>query len=171
MTGNYRRISQKQLTELQNHRELITDFLFPSYQADQISELNGSYLCIGKTWHAIHFLLTGTIADDQPPLENIVMGGTPLGDVENPDFDFGPARFLNPSEVKEVAEAISKISKAEFQARFKPSELVEANIYPAILWERGGEEELEFLTDTFLMLVKFFQEAAKHREVVLFYIW
>ncbi|BAY83615.1 hypothetical protein NIES267_31040 [Calothrix parasitica NIES-267] len=169
MTGNYRRISQEKLTELQNHPELINDFLFPAYEADQISELNGSYLDIDKTWHAIHFLLTGTIASGQPPLENVVMGGTPLGDPENPDFDFGPARFLNPSEVKEVSETISKISKAEFQSRFNPSQLVEAEIYPTLVWERG-EAELEYLTNHFLGLVKFFQEAAKNREIVLLYI-
>jgi len=171
MTGNYKRISQEKLTELQNNPELIIDFLFPGYEADEIAELNGSYLYISKTWHAIHFLLTGTIASGQPPLENVVMGGTPLGDPENPDFDYGPARFLNPLEVKEVAEAIGKISKAEFQSRFNPSELVEANIYPKILWERGGQDELELLTECFLLLVNFFQEAAKREEIIIFYIW
>jgi len=98
------------------------------------------------------------------------MGGTPLGDPENPDFDHGPARFINPSEVKEVAEVISKISKAEFRARFNPSELVEADIYPTIVWERGGQDELEYLTNHFLRLVKFFQDAAKQEEIVLIYI-
>lgn len=121
MVGNYRRITQDKLTELQNHPELINDFLFPGYEADKASELNGSYLYIDKTWHAIHFLLTGKALPTQPPLTNVVMGGTPLGDPENPDFDFKSACFLTQSEVREVAEEISKISKAEFQARFDPS--------------------------------------------------
>ena len=169
MVGNYRRITQEKLAELQNHPESITDFLFPGYEADKASELNGSYLYIDKAWHAIHFLLTGTTHSGEPPLKNVVMGGTPLGDAENPDFDFCSARFLTPSEVKEVAEEITKISKAEFQARFNPSALVAADIYPTILWQRSGEE-LEYLTNYFLLLVKFFQEAAKHEEEVLFYI-
>lgn len=170
MTGNYRRISQEKLTELQNNPESINDFLFPGYEADEIAELNGSYLDISKTWHAIHFLLTGTIASGKPPLENVVMGGTPLGDVENPDFDFGSARFLNPSEVKETAAAISKISRAEFQSRFNPSQLVEANIYPTFVWQIAGQDELELLTECFLLLVKFFQEAAENEQIILMYI-
>ena len=170
MVGNYRRITQQKLAELQNHPESITDFLFPGYEADKASELNGSYLYIDKTWHAIHFLLTGTALPSQPPLTNVVMGGKPLGDPENPDFDFSPACFLNPSEVKEASEEISKISKAEFQARFNPSELIKADIYPTIVWQRRGEEDNKYLTNYFLLLFKFFQEAAKLGEVVLFYI-
>ena len=78
------------------------DFLFPGYEVDKVSELHASYFYIDKTWHAIHFLLTGTTLPSQPPLINVVMGGTPLGDAENPDFDFNAACFLTPSEVKEV---------------------------------------------------------------------
>lgn len=170
MVGNYRRITQEKLAKLQNEPESITDFLFPGYKADEAAELDGSYLNIDKTWHAIHFLLTGTALPSQAPLTNVVMGGTPLGDAENPDFDFRPVCFLTPSEVKEVAEEISKISKAEFQSRFNPSELIKADIHPIIVWQRGGEEKLKYLADYFVRLVKFFQEAANLEEVVLFYI-
>lgn len=167
--GNYRRITQEQLAALQKEPESITAFLFPSYEADEAAELDGHYLNIDKTWHALHFLLTSTALPSQPPLTNVVMGGKPLGDPENSDFDFGPVCFLTPSEVQEVAKEISKISKAELQARFNPSALIAADIYPTALWRRG-QNEVEYATYYFEPLVKFFQEAAKYGEVVLFYI-
>ncbi|MEH2094048.1 DUF1877 family protein [Nostoc sp.] len=87
--------------------------------------------------------------------------------IKNPDFDFGPARFLTPDEVQEVAKVLSKISKADLQTRFDPSALSVANVYPGI-W-KSGDDELEYLTYYYISLVKFFQEAAKCGDVVLFY--
>ncbi len=169
MIGNYKRITQEQLAALQKEPESIATFLFPGYEVDKVTELDGRYLNIDKTWHALHFLLTGTALPSQPPLTNVVMGGTPLGDPENPNFDFGPAHFLTPSEVQEVAKEISEISKVELQARFNSSALIAADIYPTDLWKRG-QHEVEYVTYYFLPLVKLFQEAAKYGEVVLFYI-
>ena len=115
------------------------------------------------------FLLTGTALPSKPPLTNVVMGGTPLGDPENQDFDFGPVCFLNPKEVQEVALALSNISKADLQARFNPQTLLASEVYPGKWWKRG-EQELEYITYYYIRLVKFFQEAAKYGEVILFYI-
>jgi Domain of unknown function (DUF1877) len=169
MIGNYRRITKEQLAILQKEPFAITTFLFPGYEVDKTTELDGHYLNIDKTWHALHFLLTGTAFPSQPPLTNVVMGGTPLGDPENPNFDFGPAHFLTPLEVQEVAKAISEISLSELQTRFNPLALIASHVYPTDLWERG-QQEVDYVTCYFVPLVKFFQEAAKHGEVVLFYI-
>jgi hypothetical protein len=169
MIGNYRRITQEQLAVLQKEPFSIATFLFHGYEVDKAIELDRHYLNIDKTWHALHFLLTGTAFPSQPPLTNVVMGGTPLGDPENPDFDFGPAHFLTPLEVQEVAKAISEISLSELQARFNPSAFIANDVYPTDLWERG-QQEIEYVTYYFVLLVKFFQEAAKQEEVVLFYI-
>ncbi|WP_445629488.1 YfbM family protein [Nostoc sp. DSM 114167] len=168
MIGHYRRISPNRLTELQNNPESIVTFLFPGDEADEISESDGRYLNIDKTWHGLHFLLTGSALPNDPPLTNVVMGGTPLGDPENPDFDFGPARFLSPQEVQEVAKELSKISKTDLEARFDPSALLTADVYPYV-WQEG-KEALEYITYYYIYVVEFFQEAAKCGDVVLLYI-
>lgn len=173
MIGIYRRISPEQLAVLQKEPQSVFNFLFPGDEIDEVAESEGRYLNIGKTWHAIHFLLTGTNNASPSPLGNLVMGGTPLGDLENVDFDYGPACFLTPSEVQEVAEAISSISLAEFQARFDPQVLYTADVYPMMLWkseQQTVEDLIEDITSHYISLVKFFQKAANCGEVVLFYI-
>ena len=165
MIGNYRRITIDQLAKLQEDRDSIWGFLFPD---DGVEYSDENYLNIDKAWHGIHFLLTGTMYEGEPPLVNVVMGGSPLDDPHNPQFDYGSVRFLMPEEVQEVAEALSQISEADLQARFHPSELSAANIYPNI-WERGTEE-FEYLMFYYLHLVKFFQDAAKLDKAMLLYI-
>ncbi|MEH2174352.1 YfbM family protein [Nostoc sp.] len=168
MIGHYRRIPPNRLTELQNNPESIVTFLFPGDEVDEVSESDGRYLNIDKAWHGLHFLLTGSALPNDSPLTNVVMGGTPLGDPENPDFDFGPARFLSPQEVQEVAKELSEISKIDLEARFDPSVLLKADVYPHI-WQEG-KEALEYITDYYIYVVEFFQEAAKCGDVVLLYI-
>ncbi|MBD1944178.1 YfbM family protein [Coleofasciculus sp. FACHB-712] len=165
MRGDYRRVTTERLAELQQNPDSILGFLFPD---DGAKYSDKSYLDIDKAWHGIHFLLTGTKYEGETPLVNVVMGGSPLDDPDNPQFDYGPACFLIPEEVQEVAEALSQISEADLQARFHPSALSAANIYPNI-WERGTDE-FEYLMFYYLQLVKFFQDAAKFRNAIVFYI-
>ncbi len=165
MIGNYRRVTTDQLAEFQQNPDSILGFLFPDDGAEYSDE---SYLNIDKAWHGIHFLLTGTEYEGEPPLVNVVMGGSPLDDPDNPQFDYGPARFLMPEEVQEVAEALSQISVADLQARFHTLALSAANIYPNI-WKRGADE-FEYLMFHYLQLVKFFQNAANLGMAMLLYI-
>ncbi len=172
MIGNYRRISPEQLSVLQKEPQSVVNFLFAGCEAEKVAELEGRYLNIDKTWHAIHFLLTGTPLSTQPPLGNVVMGDTLLGDLENIDFDFG-VRFLTASEVQEVAKAISAISQVQLQARFDPRALYASDVYPTELWksERQTVEDLiAYVSSYYISLVKFFQKAAECGEVVLLYI-
>lgn len=166
MIGNYRRITPNHLAELQEEPDSIVAFLF----SDDTDLLNERYLDIDKAWHGIHFLLTGTEVGGEPPLKNAVLGGgKPLGDPENPGFDFGPACFLTPDEVQEVAEALGEISEDDLKARFNPSALAAAHIYPSETWEPRTEYQ-EYLMSHYVRLVEFFQAAAKSGDVVLFYI-
>ncbi len=164
MIGNYKRITPEQLAELQKKPESITAFIFTD---DDTAVSAERYLNIDKSWHGIHFLLTGTVASGEPPLANAVLGGMPLG-LDNPEFDYSPARFLTPDEVQEVAEALSQISDADLQARFNYNALSAADIYPDI-WE-SGSGELEYLMWHYVPLVKFFQEAANCGDAMLLYI-
>jgi hypothetical protein len=91
---------------------------------------------LGKTWHGLHYLLTGTAWEGDPPLNFVATGGTELGD----DLGYGPARGLTSDEVQSVASALEDIPQESFLQRFDPEALTAAAIYPDI-WDRSAEED------------------------------
>lgn len=112
-------------------------------------------LRIDKSWHGIHFLLTGSAWGGKPPLSNAVNGGKEFG----PDLGYGPARFLTPDQVKEVAAALDEITKETLRARFNPKAMTEAEIYS---WhEDEGEEGLEYFLHYYDEVRAYFQQAAR----------
>ena len=58
-------------------------------------------LNLEKSWHVLHYLLTGKAEEAPGPLGNAILGGTEIGG----DLGYGPARFLTPQQVREVAVA------------------------------------------------------------------
>jgi hypothetical protein len=125
---------------------------------------SGRYLDLEKEWHTLHALLTGDFSGPSeikpfpPPLGNVVMGGT-----ETPiDATYGKVRFLTTSEVREVADALSRITVDDLRSRFDPVAFTEADIYG---WD--DDIELEILLDYYPRLVAFFGAAAREGDVVL----
>ncbi len=88
-------------------------------------------LSLEKSWHGLHFVLTGTAWQGSPPLNILAGGGTAIG---SEDLDFVPARMLDPSGVSELHAALSAFSQEDFMRNFDPVALSEANVYPTI-WD------------------------------------
>ena len=55
---------------------------------------------LDKSWHGIHFLLTGSAEGVRPPVDFILMGGREIGDL---DLGYGPARAFTSAETKQIA--------------------------------------------------------------------
>jgi hypothetical protein len=89
-----------------------------------------------KAWHGLHYLLTGDAWDGEAPLNFLVVGGQPIGDV---DFGYGPARLLNPAEVQSLADALLTISDDQLWSRFDAEKLTEEQIYP-LIWDEPAED-------------------------------
>ena len=98
-------------------------------------------------------------------LTSAVLGGSPLGE----DLGYGPPRVLNPSEVKQIATALSAITIEQFESAFDPAAMDAAEIYPQI-WERDGKEALEYLTHFFPGVVTFYAEAAGRGDGVVLWL-
>ena len=162
MIGMYRRVTPTELAYLQAAPDRIQEFLYP---ADDSEPPADRVLDIDKTWHAIHFLLTGTEGEGDPPFCNAVLGGAPLGEV---DVGYGPARFLLPTEVAEVSTLISSIPESELRHRLDLPVMKELGIYPNV-WE-DADEEWEYVLPNYRALVLFFGEAAKAGEAMLLYL-
>lgn len=82
---------------------------------------------IDKAWQCLHFLLTGTAWEGQPPLNFIVAGGDPIGDV---DVGYGPARSYLSGEVRAIADALDLIDIADLSRRFDAAAMDALEIYP-----------------------------------------
>jgi uncharacterized protein DUF1877 len=162
MIGNYRRVTPDELKMLIRQPSLIADFLYPP---DGSGPPPDRYLDIDKAWDAINFLLTGSSEPGAPPLGNVVLGGTCLGDV---DVGYGPARYLTAIEVGEVARALRSVSEADLQGRLDLEKMREAGVYPGV-WE-DREEELEYLHYHYPPLVEFFIAAAQLGDAMILYI-
>jgi hypothetical protein len=102
-----------------------------------LTEGEGEVLDLDKAWHGIHYLLTGTAWEGDPPLNFLVTGGHEVGDEE---VGYGPPRTLTPIETGEVASALAALSDEQLRARFAPSEMMRLEIYPEI-WDRDPAED------------------------------
>ncbi len=119
-------------------REVITD---PSRIRELISSLDqtGAAVSLEKSWHGLHFALTGSAWDGEPPLNFLATGGEPVGDV---DVGYGPARLLMPDQVASLSAALERITDDEFARRFDLGALTKEAIYPQI-WDEPLEDLLE----------------------------
>lgn len=160
MIGNFLQISPEQLAIIQKDPSRISPLLYPEDPKIQTGAKD-----VDKAWQGIHFLLSGDPLKGEGTLALAVLGGPEIGD----DVGYGPARFLTPSQVSAVNEALSKITQDEFRSRFNPAALQKADIYPPEVWETG-EDAFEFLWENFEIMKDYYNDAAQKGNAMLIYI-
>jgi hypothetical protein len=111
-------------------------------QADSVRSLP-----LRKTWHGLHFVLTGTAWEGKEPLCFLVFGGKAVGLEEaEEDEGYSPPRVLSAAHVKKLARALAAITDVEFAKRFDLGRLSEEEIYPRIWDEPQAELLREYQT-------------------------
>jgi hypothetical protein len=95
----------------------------------------GEPLALDKAWHGLHFVLTGSADPCEDPVGKAIFGGTEIGE----DLGYGPARYLTPQEVAEVASALDDLSVEAVMSRFDPVAMKDARVYPGD-WSDPGNE-------------------------------
>lgn len=118
-----------------------------------------------KSWHGIHFILSGSDAEGNPPLDFLLCGGRYIGDI---DVGYGPARALTSSELANVNMALEHIDTDEFKSRYNPESMSANNIYPAV-WDRKEEydENLEYMLGYYVAMKDFINDICKKGEGVI----
>lgn len=122
---------------------------------------NEDGLSLEKSWHSLHYLLTGSAQEVDSPLGNAILGGEEIG----PDLGYGPARFLDTKQVQEVSSTLNKVSSDDLARRFDLKAMMAAKVYAC-----ADDEELELAQHYFEHLVKYYAEAAKRGDAMLLYI-
>ena len=125
-----------------------------------LAEGEGEITDLDKAWHGAHWLFTGSVWEGDAPLNFLLVGGTGL------DYDGSwnsPPRTFTPAETRAIAEALAQVSDDELRARFKPDEMMKAEIYPAI-WDRvpdGNEDPEGYVMGAIAKMRKALEEAAR----------
>jgi hypothetical protein len=121
-------------------------------------------LDIQKAWHGVYFLLCGRATPEgDTPRSQVIMGGREVGE----DVGYGPARFLEPREVKEIAAVLGSISPDDLPANFDPETMNDAEIYP-FGW--GRDEALQWLLDAYVQVRNYYKLAAEKGFAMILYL-
>lgn len=120
---------------------------------------------VDKAWHGIHYLLVGDAWDGEPPLANVVLGGTEIGG----DVGYGSARYLTADAVQAVADALRDITPESFRARYVASELSQNDIYPEI-WDDPDDDAVGYLAYWYETLRAYYLDAAAKGHAMLKYL-
>jgi hypothetical protein len=161
MIASYIRISNELLSYIKSNPEEIEDLVYEN------EELEDVVFDIDKAWHGIYYLLTG-VADLEQPIESTlglaIFGGTEIGE----DLGYGPLRYLESEEVKEISIALETISVEDFASRYKVEDMNKHDIYP--LEGEWTEEDKDYLVENYEALVNYFRTAADNDEAMILLI-
>jgi hypothetical protein len=122
-------------------------------------------LRLEKSWHGLHFVLTGTPWAGKTPLCFLLSGGKIIGEQDEEDDDV-PARVLLPDFVRRLKTALAKITPKEFERRFDISRLAAEDIYPDI-WKESPEDLLGEYRAYFDSMKKFVASAADRGDALV----
>ena len=114
-----------------------------------------------KTFHALHWLITGHAWGGEAPLANAVLGGTEYG----PDLGYGKVRYLEPEKVNEVAPALGFLTVEILLSRWNVKAMKAAKIYAVA--DKDGREECAI---RYPHLQAYYAQAVRQREAMLSYI-
>jgi len=92
-----------------------------------------------KSWHGLHYLLTGDVWEGIGPLAFLVSGGEQLGD------DDSPIHWFTPEETRDIQQALAGVSDDALWSRFDANEMQRQDIYPGIWDEEEDDLKEEYL--------------------------
>ena len=115
-------------------------------------------LDVDKSWHALHFLLTGTGGESDSPRAFLLHGGT---SVATGDF---PILFHTADEVEKIYDSISSESFESYINRYDVEKMKEEDIYKFDELESSDEDMREYATDYLKSLIEFIELTTKNKQ-------
>lgn len=113
-------------------------------------------LKLEKSWHGLHFLLTGTCWEGDPPLDFLLHGGQSIYAGMGEDAP----RLFRPVEVQMLDKVLAGISNATFWSRFDRARMRKLNIYPVQDWDEPEADLREHYVASFRALKRLIHDAS-----------
>ncbi|HKW61731.1 MAG TPA: YfbM family protein [Candidatus Acidoferrum sp.] len=132
---------------------------------------NGTQLSLYKDWHMLHYVLTGKSWEPpDSPQGMAIMGGAELPDIQRV-MGYGPARYLKPSQVREVAATLADFPFVERVAKYDHVAAETAKVYPhRHPNEPLADDERQGLIDYFNLLKDFYSEASGKGNAMILWV-
>ncbi len=169
MICNLRRVSEARLQALLAEPSTITEFLYEEESSPEAGD-DAAFadLDIDKSWHALHFLMTGSALESRGNRGFLVAGGQEIGDE---DVGYGPARGVTNAEVRAIAAELERVTPATLRVAYEANAMNAADIYPGG-WPRDPEEAhfTDYFADYFEQMKDFIAGAAKEGEALVVYL-
>lgn len=147
------RLDPEQVVRLCDDPSIVTEFL-----EDEDDERS---IDLDKSWHGIHWLLTGSEGPTAATLSEAIFGGVAAGE----DLGYGPPRLLAASEVGGVAAALGRVDVQQLRSRMDRAAMDAADIYPQI-WDEEDVFET-YLGPNYEALRDFYADAAAAGDAIL----
>jgi hypothetical protein len=126
----------------------------------------GERLCIDKAWDGLDYLLCSAMDTGRSPLDLAILGGIEIGK----DLGYGPARYLNATEVRAVSAALSKLTHDTLRYHYDVADMNEAEVYPGRWRDGPNSDRLAWLLQAFDEVRHFYQGAAERENATLKYL-
>jgi hypothetical protein len=148
----------------------LFDRLFKRRQRSDIpvpDRHRGDETDLDKSWHIVHYLLTGETGRAVGPLSLIGDDLHPLADV---DLGLGKPNVISCEATRAFAEAAGAMTDTEFLSRFRPAEMPTDDLYMGDVIARGDHDDMkEYALENFHNLRDFAAEAARNGEAIITY--
>jgi hypothetical protein len=112
------------------------------------------YFELGKMWHCLHYLLTGSVESGKPPLDLFVFA------VQKLRSGTEGRTILNPSQVRELQCTLKPITCETLRLRLVPERMAKLGIYWADYVQLHPESECDYLLTLFDEFKAFVEETA-----------
>lgn len=155
MYGSYLKISPERLQELQSQPEAAEKFL-----SGVRLRLKDQYFGLNRFFYDLHNYLDELSLPDSLWREwGVSSSGGEIGKkIENVSYGVGSVRFVTPSEVQAIVNALRSASQEEFMKAFREN-------YPT--WQ---EDDYSWVLSIYLEWIQFLQKADEEGQAVLFWI-
>jgi hypothetical protein len=136
--------------ELASDPHKLLDFAFPAGEPET--------LLLRKAWHGVHWLVNGTAQGGDPPLGELIAGGTSIG----PDLGYGPATILSAEKVAVLSKALDALPVTLVKSRFNLEEALDESVYAV-----QENADSEWLAEAYAELSALYDFAARNHRAVL----
>jgi hypothetical protein len=126
----------------------------------------GARICVYKAWGGLHYLLSKTMPLEEESFALAILGGREIGN----DIGYGPARYLEESQVKRVAAALPTVTLEILRQGYDASAMDKAGIYPGRWRDAHDSESVDWLFHAFEVLLMFYKTAAGRSNAVVKYL-
>lgn len=122
---------------------------------EKAKHLGGPSLDLDRSFQALHYLFTGSPDQGREPQCFLLHGGRDIGLYQR-EFN---VRAITSSQLIDFELAVRVIDEEELMRRYNGKAMTAADIYPAVMWDRGDDEARNFLCEKLKDLKRFLERA------------